>query len=164
MMFRRADRKMLGRMTFKQFNDFILPFSQEYAYRVLDRPEYYSRHNNDFRWFFNKETRLCFQNLWAVIFQGERQIEAIRQQAEACGHQINLRRVFGHLDTDRDDFVRKQELRDFLANNGFYATERELQGLVFRFDPDNKSRISVEQFTDGFRPVLLPSHHRSPCH
>lgn len=72
MMFHRADRKLLGRMTYKQFNDFILPFSQEYAYRVLDRREYYSRHNNDFRWFFNKETRLCFQTLWAVIFQGER--------------------------------------------------------------------------------------------
>lgn len=67
MMFRRADRKMLGRMTYKQFSDFILPFSQEYAFRVLDRPEYYSRHNNDFRWFFNKETRLSLQNLWQVM-------------------------------------------------------------------------------------------------
>lgn len=68
----------------------------------------------------------------------------IRAQAQSFGHNLDLKRVFTNLDQDNDDFVRKQELRDFLANNGFYATERELQGLVFRFDPDNKSRIGME--------------------
>jgi hypothetical protein len=72
---------MLGRMTFKQFSDLMLPNSYEYAGRVESRPEYYSRHNNDCRWFFNRETRVCLMNFWKVMFNGEKQIENIRAHA-----------------------------------------------------------------------------------
>ena len=43
-------------------------------------------------------------------------------------------------------------MRDFLANNGFYATDKELQGLVCRFDPDNRSRICLQQFVETLTP------------
>ena len=58
------------------------------------------------------------------------------------------------LDLDCDDFIRWGEARDFLANNGFYATDKELQGLICRFDPDNRSRICFEQFVEALTPLL----------
>lgn len=42
--------------------------------------------------------------------------------------------------------MRSAEIRDFLAANGFYATDRELTGLLNLFDPENRSRISMDQF------------------
>ena len=57
---------------------------------------------------------------------------------------INLLNAFAFIDNDRDDFIRAVELREFLASNGFYATDRELAGLVCRLDQDNRSRIGSE--------------------
>jgi len=68
---------------------------------------------------------------------------------------LNLKNAFNFIDTDGDDFIRCKELRDFLASNGFYATDRELAGLLCRFDPDNRSRICLEHFIKELSPVLI---------
>ena len=39
---------------------------------------------------------------------------------------LNYKDVFKYMDLDYDDFIRFGEVRDFLANNGFYATDKEL--------------------------------------
>ena len=79
------------------------------------------------------------------MFNNERNLEQLRfavsRRANLC-----LRKAFQLIDTDHDDFVRSAEIRDYLAANGFYATDRELTGLITLFDPDNKSRISMDQF------------------
>ena len=50
--------------------------------------------------------------------------------------------AFDLIDSDRDEVIRSAELRDFFANNGFYATERELLGLINRFDPAKTNKIN----------------------
>jgi Ca2+-binding EF-hand superfamily protein len=37
MLLKKVDRNGIGRITFKQFNELILPFTTEYAMRVADR-------------------------------------------------------------------------------------------------------------------------------
>ena len=80
MLFKRVDRNNLGRITYKQFNDLILPFTQEYAIRVADRKEYYGKRNTELRLYFDSETRMDFQAVWRAIFNGERQLEQLRQK------------------------------------------------------------------------------------
>ena len=58
MLFKRFDRSGRGRITFAEFSEAVLPFSQEYAGLVTDGPEYYSRRGHDFRRFFNCDTRM----------------------------------------------------------------------------------------------------------
>ena len=41
-----------------------------------------------------------------------------------------------------------------LADHGFYATERELAGLVHRLDTDRDNRISLGEFSEQFSPKL----------
>lgn len=43
MFFRKVDKQNVGHITFRQFGDIILPFSEEYAQLVIDRPNVYSR-------------------------------------------------------------------------------------------------------------------------
>jgi hypothetical protein len=53
MLFKRIDKQSLGRITFKQFNDIVLPFSKGYANRVVDRPEFFCKRGIDYRFYFN---------------------------------------------------------------------------------------------------------------
>ena len=46
------------------------------------------------------------------------------------------------------------DLRDILAESGFYVTERELQGLVFRLDRDKDACISFDDFIEELSPKL----------
>ena len=61
---------------------------------------------------------------------------------------FTIRGAFELIDRDADGFVRGCELRDFLADNGFYATERELAGLVHRLDADRDNRVCLAEFSE----------------
>lgn len=58
------------------------------------------------------------------------------------------------MDRDCDGWVDLDDLREFLANTGFYATERELQGIMTKCDTNNNGRISFAEFVDEFSPKL----------
>jgi hypothetical protein len=58
MFFKRIDRTSRGRITFNEFGEAMLPVSKEYAGLVTDRPEYYVRRGQDYRKFFNCDTRM----------------------------------------------------------------------------------------------------------
>lgn len=45
--FKRFDRQQLGRISFNQFSEALLPFSQEFANLVTQRPDYYIRRGCD---------------------------------------------------------------------------------------------------------------------
>lgn len=75
--------------------------------------------------FFNIETRREFLNFWTTLFKVERAVEVLREKMARRTH-FSLRDAFDHLDGDRDGYVHPTDLRDVLAEAGFYATEREL--------------------------------------
>jgi len=58
------------------------------------------------------------------------------------------------MDTDLDGYLTLEDLREFLANNGFYATERELQGVMHKCDRNNNGRVTFSEFVDEFQPKL----------
>lgn len=67
---------------------------------------------------------------------------------------FSVRGAFNYLDGDGDGFLRQSELREALADNGFYATERELAGLMHRLDWDKDNRVSFAEFAEQFTPKL----------
>lgn len=80
-------------------------------------------------------------------------MENFRAQLESRPY-FSARGAFEHIDRDGDGFIRGCELRDMLADNGFYATERELAGLVHRLDQDKDNRISFCEFSEQLAPRL----------
>lgn len=58
------------------------------------------------------------------------------------------------MDVNNSGVLSIGELREFLANNGFFATERELQGLIQKCDKNGDGRISFNEFVDEFSPKL----------
>jgi Ca2+-binding EF-hand superfamily protein len=58
------------------------------------------------------------------------------------------------MDRDCDGFLDLEDIREFLALNGFFATERELQGIMSKCDKNNNGRINFSEFVDEFSPKL----------
>lgn len=58
------------------------------------------------------------------------------------------------MDVNNNGSLSLLELRDFLSNNGFFATERELQGIIQKSDKTGDGRISFNEFVDEFSPKL----------
>lgn len=132
LLFRRFDAKNTGYLRFNDFSRIMLPFSREYACLVTDRVEYYTRRTQDGTHFFNADTRYEIQAFWSVLLRAERLMETLRARL----HHVNKMEIFENCARSRGGMIFAADLRDVLAENGFYATERELQGLMYRLDRD----------------------------
>lgn len=135
MLFRRFDMQNAGHLTFQGFNRLVLPFSGEYAGLITDRADYYSRRSKDLSQFFYTDTRKEIVAFWNLMFQSERNIESLRMSLRGRPY-FNFRDIFEHFSRTQTGLILANNLRDVLAENGFYITERELQGLMFRLDRD----------------------------
>jgi len=67
---------------------------------------------------------------------------------------LNIREAFDFCARQRAGMVCGDSLREVLANVGFYATEREIQGLFYRLDRDRDGVISAPDWVDEFTPAL----------
>ena len=125
MLFRRFDRRNSGYICFNDFSRIMLPFSCDYADLITERIDYYSRRTNDGLHFFNSDTRHEIQAFWAVLFRTERKMEILRRRIHQLPY-FNHRDLFEHCARTRNGLVLLSDVREFLAENGFYATDREL--------------------------------------
>ena len=73
------------------------------------------------------------RNLWTTIFKTERSCETLRMGIRNRPY-FNMKQAFLFMDTDMDGHLGLEDFREFLANHGFYATERELQGIFHKCD------------------------------
>jgi hypothetical protein len=103
----------------------MLPLSKEYAALLTDRPDFYMSRGIPISQFFNHDTRDEMRKLWHTIFKIERSCEALRLNLRSRPY-FNLKQCFSFLDSDLDGYVTLDDLREYLSNNGFFATEREL--------------------------------------
>ena len=153
LLFRRFEKGGQGQLTYNDFSRILLPFSREYASLITDRSEYYGRRSRDGVTFFNADTRHELQAFWATMLRTERAMEILRARLNQRPY-MNLREVFEVCTRSRTGLILAQDLREVLAESGFYSTERELQGLMYRLDGDNDSCISFKDFMDELSPKM----------
>ncbi len=103
----------------------MLPNSKEYAALLTDRPDFFLSRGVPPTQIFNSETRNELRNLWQAMFKVERACEVLRATLRQRPY-FNLKQAFAYLDRDCDGYVCLDDIREFLANTGFFATEREL--------------------------------------
>lgn len=58
------------------------------------------------------------------------------------------------IDRNGQGSLTAHDFRDVLADSGFYATDRELGGLMYRMDQDKDNKVSLQEFTDQLMPRL----------
>ena len=103
----------------------MLPFSREYASLITDRTDYYSRRNLDGSRYFNSATRYEIQAFWGAVLRTERAMEIIRCRLSVRPY-MNFRDRFETCTRSRTGVILSSDIREVLAEQGFYSTEREL--------------------------------------
>lgn len=132
--FSRYDTNRDGKISLAEFNAALTPkVGVEYASLVQGRAEFYSKRGFDPREYFNIETRRQLRHLWQAILFTERQIENLRNRV-VSGPIFSLQSAFRYIDKEGRGVVTSVELREFLSDHGFFATEKELALLVNKFD------------------------------
>ena len=102
-------------MSSQEFASHLLPMNQEFAQLVQARPPTGEQ--------FSHETKKAFQFLWGLM---------VTKQPQFGGAPEHLWTLFDAIDSNHDHWLCVDDFRQFLRQNGFLATDRELQGLVRR--------------------------------
>lgn len=154
MFFKRYDLNCNGRLTFGEFCQAVTPLSKEYAQIMSGRPEFYSRKlEYPLSEYFNVDTRVEIRNLFRVMFQTERAGECLRARIAKRPH-FTLESAFSYIDKNRDGVVTGQDIRDMLAEHGFFATEKEMNFIMFKFDKYRDTKIAFSEFVEEMSPKL----------
>jgi Ca2+-binding EF-hand superfamily protein len=61
---------------------------------------------------------------------------------------FNIYEAFKTCDINNDGIVTKEEIKKLLDSRGFYVTEKEVHGLMEKFDKDRDGRISYSEFME----------------
>lgn len=153
--FRRYDTNADGRLTFSEFCNAATPLSKEYAALLTSRPDFYSSKTQRVptQEFFNPETRQEFRNLWHAFFQAERASECLRVRISKRP-MFTYRNAFAYCDKDQDGALSSNDIREMLSEHGFFATERELNSIMNKFDRDRDQKIIYTEFIEEMTPKL----------
>ncbi len=66
-----------------------------------------------------------------------------------------MEQAFSYVDRNRDGVITGSEIRDMLAEHGFFATEKELQFIMVKFDKDRDQKIGYSEFIEEMAPRNL---------
>jgi Ca2+-binding EF-hand superfamily protein len=152
--FERYDVNRNGKVTFAEFCKAVTPLAKEYAQLITGRPDFYSRKESiHVSEYFNLETRAEVRALFRTLLHTHRANECLRARIARRPH-FSLHAAFAYLDRTQTGIVTTNDVRDMLADHGFFATEKEMQLLMNKFDKDRDLKISAGEFLEEMTPKL----------
>jgi Ca2+-binding EF-hand superfamily protein len=140
--YRKYDRNHDGKLRFSEFADSVTPMDR-YCVDALNRrtsgPIGYTSQD-------------MFTNLLRKIFGSFREANDMNKRLrERPAFFISA--AFERLDENHNGFVSKEELSRFFDAHRHFATSKELELLVARFDKNRDGRITYSEFFDGLSSI-----------
>lgn len=65
-----------------------------------------------------------------------------------------MKSAFQYCDKNGDNMLNSEDIRSMLADHGFFATERELNSIMRKYDKDMDSKISYAEFIEELSPKI----------
>ena len=65
---------------------------------------------------------------------------------------FNIHEAFAAVDSDRNGYITREELKQVLIEYHFYPTDHELSLLIERYDRNRDGRISYSEFSEELMP------------
>jgi Ca2+-binding EF-hand superfamily protein len=148
---RRYDKNSDGRIHYSEFCDAFTPKSSSHAIMLNSRSAYYIHHSYPKNEYFTRETRDIFLRTFKVHFSVEESAELLRKRLARRPY-FNAHDAFTACDNDRNGYITRDEFKNILKENGFYATDTEVSWLIDRYDRNRDGRISYSEFIEEILP------------
>jgi Ca2+-binding EF-hand superfamily protein len=138
------------RLNFDEFSQALLPQSLEYCRIIRSRLPFNSV-PADRRRVFGVETQVRMNRVFRLHLDAERLAESLRQRLSRIPS-FNLYDAFKAVDKSNDGVITLDEFRSILQDHGLYATTKDLESLMDRYDKDRDGRVSYSEFVQEVRP------------
>ncbi|OMJ92485.1 hypothetical protein SteCoe_4720 [Stentor coeruleus] len=139
-----------NRLTFSDFTEILLPKQQEYARILRNRLSSESSAFDRLR-VFSRETIELFLSTFRLILDSESLAERVRQRLSREPN-FNLHQAFMIVDKDRNGFITIDEFQSILQSHGIFATSKDLQNLLHKYDKNHDGKVSYSEFVEEVTP------------
>lgn len=147
LLYKKNDKNKDGKLTFSEFADSIAPLDRM-ANDALNRRQSNYRDPRPFSamtmGIFEDTLRKVLRTFGAVNDMNRR----LREKPA-----FFISGAFERIDKNGNGFITREELQRFFDDHRHFATSKELDLLIARFDNDRDGRISYGEFFDGFSAV-----------
>lgn len=144
------DRDQDGKVTFSDFCEMLTPRQREYS-SLLNSRKSNSSTDNKRRKMFSIETQDKFAKALKLHLDIEGVSELIRQRLSSRPW-FNTFDLFDSIDVDKNGFITLNEFRGILQKYGMFATEKELNALMQRYDRNKDGKVSYSEFVEEVTP------------
>jgi Ca2+-binding EF-hand superfamily protein len=138
------------RLSFDEFAQALLPKGLDFI-RVVRSRLPFNAVPADRRLVFNAETQARLNRVLRILLDSERVAESLRQRLSRIPS-FNLNDAFKAVDRSDDGVITLDEFRSLLQDHGLYATTKDLESLMDRYDKDRDGRVSYSEFVEEVRP------------
>jgi len=139
-----------SRLNYIDFCKIVTTKDLEYARLIHDRaPQNLPRY--DRRRTFRFSTEELLSRVMKLNLENEAVAESLRQQIERRPT-FSVLEAFQSVDRDRNGYITYEEFQGILLDYGIYATRKDVEGLMERYDKDKDGRVSYSEFLNEVTP------------
>ena len=145
LLFRQYDRDNDNYLTFWDFCDIFTPRTTEYSELLLSRVTSKQQKED-----FSLETLDMIVDAFILILNIQSVTEELKQKLYSGIFNVN--KVFEKADMNSLGFLTRGCFRNLLRKHKIYATDRDLEGILFIYDANKDGKITYSKFVQGLCP------------
>lgn len=150
LLFKHFSHLQNSRLQFADFSEVFSPKQEEYA-RVLRNRSSANLSGPGRMQVFSRDSQSLFLDTLRSLLDAESLAERVRQRLSRMP-EFSLHQAFVAVDKDRNGFITIDEFQSILFSHGIFATSKDLQSLMQKYDKNKDGRVSYSEFIDEVTP------------
>lgn len=138
------------RLTYSEFSKLFSPKELEYS-RILSNRIPFNVSRNERRRVFSADTVYKITRVLKLHLDSENAAESLRHRL-ARRPSFSMHEAFQAVDQDRNGYITFGEFQGLLEQHGIFATAKDVESLMDRYDKDKDGRVSYSEFLEEVTP------------
>ncbi|OMJ72439.1 hypothetical protein SteCoe_29118 [Stentor coeruleus] len=138
------------KLTYSEFGKLFTPKEPEYM-RIMSSRTASNVTRSERRRVFNTDTLYKLTKVLRLHLETENVAESLRHRL-ARRPSFSMHEAFQAVDKDRNGYITYDEFQGLLEQHGIFATVKDVESLMDRYDKDKDGRVSYSEFLDEVTP------------
>jgi Ca2+-binding EF-hand superfamily protein len=138
------------KLTYSEFGKLFTPKESEYI-RIMSSRTASNVARNERRRVFNTDTTYKLTKVLRLHLETESVAESLRHRL-VRRPSFSMHEAFQAVDKDRNGYITYDEFQGLLEQHGIFATVKDVESLMDRYDKDKDGRVSYSEFLDEVTP------------